>query len=266
MIEALLDAHARAVMDWVIAEEEQRRRHLVIALSGAHAYGFPSPDSDLDLKSIHVDPTARLLGLQPGEAHVDWMEVIEGVEIDYTSNELKPVLLGILQGNGNYIERVLGALQPLRSPELAELAPLVQRALSRRIDRHYLGFATSQRKALQADGADGGGLAKKLLYVLRTALTGAHALRTGRIVIDLGELAEGHGFGAARELIEAKRAGERVTLEAGAAARWDGEVQRALAALTEAHEKSSCPWSRWGRRTSRPGSWSSDGNDCEGVR
>ncbi len=238
MIEALLGPHARAVMDRVIAEEEQRRRHLVIALSGAHAYGFPSPDSDLDLKSIHVDPTARLLGLQPGEAHVDRMEVLSGVEIDYTSNELKPVLLGILQGNGNYVERVLGALQPLRSPELAELAPLVQRALSRRIYRHYLGFATSQRKAFQADG---GGSAKKLLYVLRTALTGAHALRTGRIVIDLGELAEAHGFGAARELIEAKRAGERVTLEAGAAARWEGEVQRALAALTEAHEESILP-------------------------
>jgi hypothetical protein len=31
-------------------------------LSGAHAYGFPSPDSDLDLKAIHVAKTADLLG------------------------------------------------------------------------------------------------------------------------------------------------------------------------------------------------------------
>jgi predicted nucleotidyltransferase len=225
-------------MDRVIAEEERRRHHLVIALSGAHAYGFPSPDSDLDLKSIHVDPTARVLGLVPGEAHADRMEVIEGVEIDYTSNELKPVLLGILQGNGNYVERVLGVLQPHRAPELSELAPLVQRSLSRRLYRHYLGFATSQLKAFQADG---GGSAKKLLYVLRTALTGAHALRTGKIVIDLGELAGEHGFGDARELIEAKRAGERVTLAAGAAARWEGEVQRALGVLAEAYERSILP-------------------------
>ncbi|HYD42485.1 MAG TPA: nucleotidyltransferase domain-containing protein, partial [Anaeromyxobacter sp.] len=27
---------------------------MVISLSGAHAYGFPSPDSDLDLKVIYV--------------------------------------------------------------------------------------------------------------------------------------------------------------------------------------------------------------------
>jgi hypothetical protein len=45
VIEELLTAHQREVMNRVIAEEEARRRHLVIALSGAHAYGFPSPDS-----------------------------------------------------------------------------------------------------------------------------------------------------------------------------------------------------------------------------
>jgi predicted nucleotidyltransferase len=238
MIDALVGPHARAVMDRVIAEEEAKRRHLVIALSGAHAYGFPSPDSDLDLKSIHVDPTARVLGLQPGEAHADRMEVIDGVEIDYTSNEIKPVLVGVLQGNGNYVERVLGALQPLRAPELAELSPLVQRALSRRIYRHYLGFATSQLKAFQADG---GGSAKKMLYVLRTALTGAHALGTGRVVIDLGELCDGYGFGDARELIAAKRAGETIKLSAEAAARWERAVQRAFDVLAEAHERSVLP-------------------------
>src|SRR5690606_22403890 len=50
---ALLAAHPRAVADRVLDEESARRRHLVIALSGAHAYGFPSPDSDLDLKAVH---------------------------------------------------------------------------------------------------------------------------------------------------------------------------------------------------------------------
>ncbi len=123
------------------------------------------------------------------------MEVVDGIEIDYTSNELKPVLLGVLQGNGNYIERILGALQPHAAPELAELKPLVQRSLSRRLFRHYLGFGTSQLKAFHAERA---GSAKKLLYVLRTALTGAHALRTGEVVIDLRELIDEYGFSDAR--------------------------------------------------------------------
>ena len=30
-------------------------------VSGAHAYGFPSPDSDFDLKGAHVVPTECLL-------------------------------------------------------------------------------------------------------------------------------------------------------------------------------------------------------------
>lgn len=236
--ETLLTPHQRAVMDRAIAEEEARRRHLVISLSGAHAYGFPSPDSDLDLKAIHIDPTASLLGIGHGTPVVDRLEKVEGVEIDYTSNEIRPVLLGVLQGNGNYIERILGALQPLAAPELAPLRPLVTAALSRRIFRHYQGFAKSQLAAAQTPA---GFSAKKLLYVLRTALTGAHALLTGRMVIDLGEICDEHGFGEARALIEAKRAGEAHELDAEAGARWASRVTGALDLLREAYDRSPLP-------------------------
>ncbi|APR87354.1 hypothetical protein A7982_12703 [Minicystis rosea] len=238
MIDTVLRPHEAEIMNRAIAEEQAKRRHLVIALSGAHAYGFPSPDSDLDLKSIHVDPTTALLGLGHGTPHADRMEKIEGIEIDYTSNEIKPVLIGVLQGNGNYIERVLGALLPYRAPELDALKPLVQQTLSRRMFRHYLGFATSQLKAAQ--GPEGTS-AKKLLYVLRTALTGAHALRTGRIVIDVRELIDDYGFQEARELIEAKRAGETIKLSPEAAARWTEGVMRVFAVLEEAHDQSVLP-------------------------
>src|SRR3954468_1496225 len=86
-------------------EEGRARRHLVVSLSGAHAYGFPSPDSDLDLKAIHIAPTRALVGLSPPVLHANRLEVIEAVEIDYSSNELGGVLAGILAGNGNYVER-----------------------------------------------------------------------------------------------------------------------------------------------------------------
>ena len=69
---------------------------MVVSLSGAHAYGFPSPDSDLDLKAVHVEMTERLLGLQPPDPHVARLEVLHGVEIDYTSNEIGPVLGALL--------------------------------------------------------------------------------------------------------------------------------------------------------------------------
>jgi predicted nucleotidyltransferase len=163
----------------------------VVSLSGAHAYGFPSPDSDLDLKAIHVEPTARLLGIHPARSTFDRLEVLEGVEIDYTSNEVQMVLLGLLQGNGNYLERILGPLPLLAAPELASLREVVQRSLSRRLLQHYRGFATSQLREVQKAETPP---AKKVLYVLRTALTGTHALRTGRIVTDLTELLDDYGL------------------------------------------------------------------------
>jgi uncharacterized protein len=235
---SLLSSHQEAVVQRVVEVEQAKREHVVIALSGAHVYGFPSPDSDVDMKSVHVDPTERILGFGNGAAHADRLEVIDGVEIDYTSNELKPVLMGVLQGNGNYIERFLGGAPLFASPDLEALKPLVKRSLSRRLFRHYLGFATSQLKAFEADGQRS---AKKLLYVLRTALTGAHALKTGEIVTDLGELCEPHGFPEARALIAAKLAGEKTLLPAEQADRWMKETERAFAVLKAANDSSSLP-------------------------
>jgi hypothetical protein len=81
----VLTEHQRGVMARVLAEEEARREHIVVYLSRAHAYGFPSPDSDLDLKAIHVVRTADLVGLTSPAPTVDRAEVVDGVEIDYTS-------------------------------------------------------------------------------------------------------------------------------------------------------------------------------------
>src|SRR6185295_5276478 len=87
-----------------------RRHHLVVYLSGAHAYGFPSPDSDFDLKCVHVAPTADLVGLRTQEGGAERIEEIDGVEVDYGSNEVGAVLRSALRGNGNYLERLLGPL------------------------------------------------------------------------------------------------------------------------------------------------------------
>ena len=102
--------HQAAVAQAYLAERARERHHLVVYLSGAHAYGFPSPDSDLDLKCVHVAPTAALVGLARADGGAEAMTVIDGVEVDYGSNELGDVLRGVLAGNGNYLERLLGPL------------------------------------------------------------------------------------------------------------------------------------------------------------
>ncbi|CAM4271958.1 MULTISPECIES: nucleotidyltransferase domain-containing protein [Myxococcus] len=233
-----LTEHQRAMADRVLDEESRHRAHLVVSLSGAHAYGFPSPDSDLDLKSIHVAHTAALLTLQPVHVPTERLEVLEGVEVDYSSNELLPVLQGILQGNGNYLERVLGAI-PLRvSPELESLRPLVRAVLSRKMYRHYNGFAQGQLREWEKSGFRS---AKRLLYVLRTTLTGTHALRTGVVETDVTELLSQYGFVEAHALVEQKLRGEKSELPEALSARWRGEVSRAFEVLEAARADSVLP-------------------------
>ena len=89
----------------------------LVGVTGAHYYGFPSPDSDLDLKGIHVAPTREVVSLQPPPDSFDHLGVFEGVEIDYTSHELGMALRLLLKGNGNILERILSPLQVLQEIE-----------------------------------------------------------------------------------------------------------------------------------------------------
>jgi predicted nucleotidyltransferase len=234
----VLEAAQRRAAERLLAEEGAKRRHLVVYLSGAHAYGFPSPDSDLELKAVHLEPTARLLGLSPPAAHAVRLEVFGGIEVDYSSNELGAVVQGILAGNGNYLERILGPTALVTSSEHAALRPLVLRAVSRNAYRHYAGFARNQLMQVERSEAP---TAKKVLYVLRTALTGTHLLATGELVADLTQLLDRYGFGRASELVAAKKQGEQTVLAPGERDYWVAEAGRALARLEAAHEESVLP-------------------------
>jgi uncharacterized protein len=232
---ALTD-HQKTIGDRVIAEESARREHLVVYLSGAHAYGFPSPDSDIDLKAIHIAKTGALVGLEPPQPTFDRAEIIEGVEIDYTSNELAHALAGILHGNGNFLERVLGRTVFVESPLLAEARPLVKATLSRRVHKHYRGFASNQLRFLEKEPT-----IKKLLYVLRTAITGTHLLTTGELEADLGRLLDRYGLESARDLIAAKRAGERTAVDPAILEAWRPRLDAVLSGLDTARGASVLP-------------------------
>ena len=39
---------------------------LFATISGAHLYGFPSADSDFDLRGVHLLPLRDVVGLHPG--------------------------------------------------------------------------------------------------------------------------------------------------------------------------------------------------------
>lgn len=234
----LLTPHQRTVATAALAQEAAKRRHVVISLSGAHAYGFPSPDSDLDLKAVHLAPTRSLLGFPSTPPAAERLEVLDGVEIDYSSNELGGVLQGVLKGNGNYFERFLSGFTWSTGPGFELLVPLVRGALSTRVARHYFGFATQQREAWTQGGRRS---AKKLLYVLRTALTGTHLLREGELLTDVTVLAPRYGLDEVLELVEQKKRGEQAELSDAVAQKWAARLDAVFAGLTDAEAHSRLP-------------------------
>lgn len=175
---------------------------LQCAITGAHLYGFPSPDSDLDLKGMHAAPTRELLGLQPRLEHHDLTEHLDGVECDLTTNEAAGALRSLLAGNGNMLERLLSPYQLLHTEHLAPLQALARDTISRRYTRHYSGFFTGCRREHQREPT-----VKSLLYSYRVALTGTHLLSTGELEPNLATLAPRYGFHDVAELIERKQAG-----------------------------------------------------------
>src|SRR5205814_8043497 len=60
-------------------------------ISGAHLYGFPSPDSDFDLRGAHVLPLEKVVGLDVRNETVEDSRVIEGLEMDIVSHDVRKV-------------------------------------------------------------------------------------------------------------------------------------------------------------------------------
>ncbi|HEY5927585.1 MAG TPA: nucleotidyltransferase domain-containing protein [Kofleriaceae bacterium] len=233
---SVLTAKQTEVARTYLAGRDHERRHLVIYLSGAHAYGFPSPDSDLDLKCVHIAPTRELVGLHAAEDPNERIDIVDGVELDYGSNELAPVLRGAIKGNGNYLERILGELALGGDPVLlGEARAVVKPVLSRRVSKHYGGFAMSQLQAFDKKPS-----AKRALYVLRTAATGRHLLAHGEVVTDVARLG---AFVPAEigELLAIKQRGERQELDADQATQWRTRLVAAIDAIDTAWPTSVLP-------------------------
>ncbi len=216
-------------------------RPLLVAVTGAHLYGFPSVDSDLDLKGIHLAPTRSVLGLSPTDAAHDRLRVFEGQECDLTTQELGRAASLLLKGNGNLLEQITSPLQLLESPELKALREVLPCALSRRVHAHYRGYLRGMRRELARERR-----AKSLLYAYRVVLTGLHALKAGEIEAHLPTLASLHGVtgpstGPLDDLIAWKQAGEKRILDPDLADGHEAELDRLARALDDALPDSVLP-------------------------
>lgn len=227
------DARLQAVLD------EQRYPLLFVTLSGSHLYGFSSPDSDYDLRGVHVLPVREVVGLHEGKETIDFIKTYDGLEIDLATHDVRKFFKLLLGKNGNVLECIYSPLVIFTTPEHEELKAIAMRCVTRYYAYHYLGFANSQIKLYNKEHPH---RVKPLLYIYRVILTGLHLMRTGELEPNLVKLNEHARLAYLPELIARKQAGaEHGLLGDADLAFHDAETKRLLVELEGSLESSVLP-------------------------
>jgi hypothetical protein len=208
-------------------------------ISGAHLYGFPSADSDFDLRGVHLLPLDQVVGLDPGEETVKKSGVHDGLEMDLVTHEAKKFFGLMLKKNGYVLEQLLSPLVVHTTPDHEELKAIAKDCITRHHSHHYLGFAATQWKLFRKEEPP---KVKPLLYVYRVLLTGIHLMRTGEVEANLLTLNDSAQLPYIGELVQRKLAGpEKGRLDAADIQFHEREHQRLLGELETAAKASKLP-------------------------
>jgi uncharacterized protein len=213
---------------------------LFVTVSGAHLYGFPSPDSDIDLRGCHLAPLRDLVGIDHPAQTVEPKAVVGGIEVEMVSHEVGKYLHLLLKNNGYVLEQIFSPLIILGEDFLTALRPLARRCITRHHYFHYRGFLATERKLLEKQEPKS---VKSLLYAYRVVMTGIYLLRTGEVEANLVRLAELSGLAFIGELIAMKKA-EKAT---AAGLDWEPHRDRLVrleAELDAAYRDSTLPEDR----------------------
>ena len=219
--------------------EEHPYPVIFATISGAHLYGFPSPDSDFDLRGVHLLPLKEVVGLRTGPETIEKSGVYDGIEIDLVTHDAKKFFGLLLKKNGYVLEQVLSPLIVHTTPEHAALTEIAARCVTRHHAHHYLGFAETQWKLFEKDNPP---RVKPLLYVYRVLLTGIHLMKSGLVEANLVRLNATAKLPYLDELIQRKVAGaEKERLTEADVSFHRREYDRLRDKLRQAHEASDLP-------------------------
>ena len=177
---------------------------LFATISGAHLYGFPSPDSDFDLRGAHLLPLDQIVGLKLGPQTIEKSGIHDGLEIDLVTHDVGKFFGLVLKKNGYVLEQIFSPLVVQTSPAHEELKEISGRCVTRFHAHHYLGFAATQWRLFEKESPP---RVKPLLYVYRVLLTGIHLMQSGEVEANLVRLNEVERLPYLAELIERKTAG-----------------------------------------------------------
>lgn len=150
-----------------LVETVEGVRLLLAVESGSRAWGFPSPDSDYDVRFVYIRSRDRYLSLTPDRDVIE--RPIED-DIDLNGWDVRK-LLGLLLKSNAVVSEWLES--PIRyrpdHPVVAKLRALADAAFDPRAMAHH--YASVGRNAAERWlGGDGAVAVKKYFYALRPAL------------------------------------------------------------------------------------------------
>lgn len=212
---------------------------LFATVSGAHLYGFPSPDSDFDLRGVHILPVEQVVGLNELEETIEVEEIRDGMEIDLVTHDVYKFFQLMLKRNGYVLEQLLSPLVVHTTPEHEHLKAIVPDCLTHNHAHHYLGFSKNQWDLFDKERPR---RVKPLLYIYRVLLTGIYLMQTGKIEANLIHLNDHFKLPYIPDLITQKLEGaEKSTLPDVDVDFHRAEFERLTAALEEAEKASNLP-------------------------
>lgn len=145
-------------------EEKENVKILYAVESGSRAWGFPSKDSDYDVRFIYVRPEKWYLSIKEGR---DVLEYPICDDLDFVGWDLKKALNLYRKSNPSLIEWLMSPVIYMEAENLKEeLNDLSSQYISKKaLLYHYLNMAKGNyRGYLQGEEVK----AKKYFYVLRT--------------------------------------------------------------------------------------------------
>ncbi len=206
-------------------------------ISGAHLYGFASPDSDVDLRGAFLLPARDLLGLHRVRETISVCER-GATELDWVAHDIRKFARMMVGHNGYVLEQLFSPLVVVSTPAHEELCELGRGCVTRRLVRHYQGFARGRRHRLEEPDPT----VKHLLYTYRVLLTGIHLMQTADVVSNLVVLNERFRLTQVDDLVARKRAGaEGMRVDARDLAAHLPTLDRLDTELEAAHVRSGLP-------------------------
>ncbi len=210
---------------------------LFATISGAHLYGFPSPDSDFDLRGVHILPAREVMSLSKARETIELDGDRDGIELDLVTHDAAKFFSLMLKTNGYVLEQLFSPLIVQTTPEHDELKSIAHDAITRFHAHHYLGFARTQWGLFEKSHR-----VKPLLYTYRVLLTGIYLMQTARVEANIVTLNETFNLNYIDDLVAQKTTGpEKGTLSAPDLAFHQKEYERLIVALEAARENSELP-------------------------